>query len=159
MPEINIRTYVDADKRIVFDLSRSIDLHEISTAHTNEKAIAGRTSGLIELNEQVTWRAKHLGVYQKLTVKITEFDFPHSFTDEMVKGAFKGFKHVHQFLDYHEDGTMMVDIFEYESPFGILGKLVDWLFLKKYMRNLLLKRNLIIKDFAESDKWEKVLDK
>ena len=88
MPLIKLHTEIKANKEIVFDLSRSIDLHKISTEHSNETAIAGRTSGLIELHETVTWRAKHFGVYQTLTSKITTFNRPNLFTDEMVKGAF-----------------------------------------------------------------------
>jgi ligand-binding SRPBCC domain-containing protein len=55
---------------------------------TNERAIAGRTSGLIQLAETVEWCARHFGITQKLTAKITTMDSPHSFTDEMVNGAF-----------------------------------------------------------------------
>ena len=51
----------------------------------------------------------------------------------------------------------MTDYFEYVSPFGSIGKLVDFLFLKTYMTNLLDKRNQTIKEFAESDKWKSVL--
>lgn len=76
----------------MFNLSRSIDLRKISTEHTQEKAIASKTSGLIGLNETVTWRAKYLGIYQTLTTKITEYDFPEYFADEMITGAFKRFK-------------------------------------------------------------------
>ena len=88
MPRIVLRTEIKADKEIVFDLSRSIDLHKISTENTNETAIAIKTSGLIGLNESVTWRAKHFGIYQKLTSKLTEYDRPNYFADEMVKGGF-----------------------------------------------------------------------
>ncbi|HSJ66487.1 MAG TPA: SRPBCC family protein, partial [Anditalea sp.] len=86
MPIIALQTEINADKNIVFDLSRSIDLHKLSTEHTKETAIAGRTSGLIGLNESVTWRAKHFGIYQLLTSKITEYNRPHYFADEMVSG-------------------------------------------------------------------------
>src|SRR5665811_1912859 len=99
MPRIELRTEIKANKEIVFDLSRSIDLHRISTEHTNEEAIAGKTSGLIELNESVTWKAKHFGIYQRLTSKVTEFDRPNYFVDEMVNGAFKNFRHEHHFTD------------------------------------------------------------
>lgn len=156
MPRIELRTEIKADKEIVFDLSRSIDLHKISTEHTNETAIAGKTSGLIGLNESVTWRAKHFGIYQKLTSKITEFDQPNYFADEMVSGAFSEFKHEHHFTELN-GGTLMIDFFEYKSPFGILGKLADKLFLKKYMTDLLTKRNRIVKEFAESDKWKQII--
>lgn len=149
MPKIEIRTKINASPKTVFDLSRSIDIHMLSTKKTNEKAIAGRTSGLIELGETVTWRAKHFGIYQKLTVKITEFESPHFFVDEMVRGAFKGFRHEHHFSKLGK-GTLMLDIFDYESPFGILGKLVDYLVLEKYMAQFLTERNLVIKEIAES---------
>lgn len=137
-----------AKPEVVFDLSRDIDLHQISTEHTNEKVVAGRMSGLIELGESVTWRAKHFGIYQKLTSSITGFDRPHSFTDEMVSGVFKSFSHVHQFEEV-DRGTKMIDVFTYVSPLGILGKLADFLFLQRYMTKLLETRNLIIKKYAE----------
>lgn len=63
-----------APPEVVFDLARSIDLHKLSTAHTGEEAIAGKTSGLIELGETVTWRARHFGVMQTLTSKVTGFE-------------------------------------------------------------------------------------
>lgn len=157
MPRIEIKTEIKADKEIVFDLSRSIDLHKISTEHTNERAISGKTSGLIEMNESVTWRARHFGIYQNLTSKITEFERPHYFVDEMQKGAFSKFKHEHHFLDLN-GGTLMIDYFDYKSPFGILGRLADRLFLQKYMTDLLQTRNRIVKEFAESEKWKQIIN-
>jgi|TARA_B110000977_G_C10910489_1_gene429033 ligand-binding SRPBCC domain-containing protein len=156
MPRIEIKTKIKANKNIVFDLSRSIDLHKISTEQTNEEAIAGKTSGLIGINESVTWRAKHFGVYQNLTSKITEFDKPNYFVDEMQKGAFKEFKHEHHFTELNGE-TLMTDIFNYKSPLGFLGKFADKVFLKKYMTELLTERNRVVKEFAESGKWKELL--
>ena len=156
MPKIELQTEIKADRKVVFDLSRSIDLHKISTKQTNEEAIAGKTCGLIGMDGSVTWRAKHFGIYQKLTSKITEFDRPNFFVDEMVKGAFKEFKHEHHFSELN-NGTLMTDIFEYNLPFGILGKIADKLFLKKYMSELLTERNRVVKEFAESEKWKEII--
>jgi ligand-binding SRPBCC domain-containing protein len=156
MPIIELQTEIKAPISRCFDLSRSIDLHKISTAHTNEEAISGTTSGLINLNESVTWRAVHLGITQILTTKITQYEWPRFFVDEMVSGAFKSFRHEHHF-EPTQYGTLMTDHFEYVSPLGWLGQLADILFLKKYMANLLNQRNQTIKEFAESDKWKLVL--
>jgi ligand-binding SRPBCC domain-containing protein len=156
MPRIKIETRIKAERAIVFDLSCSIDLHKLSTQHTHEEAIAGVTSGLIGLNQTVTWKAKHFGIYQKLTSKITAFDRPNYFVDEMQKGIFKEFKHEHIFQE-QKDETLMIDIFNYTAPFGILGRLADSLFLKKYMKNVLAKRNVVIKEFAETEKWKQLL--
>lgn len=68
----------------------------------------------------------------------------------MTKGIFKQFQHRHEFT---EDGefTVMTDVFDYTSPLGQLGRIADNLFLKKYMTRFLIKRNQVIKEFAEME--------
>lgn len=148
MPSIRIELLINAPAEVIFDLARSIDIHAKSTAQTKERPIGGRTSGLIELGETVTWEAIHFGIKQKLTAKITEMDRPYYFVDEQVRGAFKNFKHSHEFVPA-EGGTRMIDLFVYTSPMGVLGKLADKWFLEAYMRNFLMQRNLYIKFAAE----------
>jgi len=156
MPTITITTIVNATPELCFDLSRSIDLHTISTKQTGERAVAGVTTGLINLNETVTWRAKHFGIWQYLTSKISEYDRPVYFVDEMVKGAFARFKHEHHFKQQGKQ-TIVTDIFDYTSPLSILGRIADKLFLETYMYELLLERNRVIKEYAESGKWQEIL--
>ncbi|MBL4753395.1 MAG: SRPBCC family protein [Flavobacteriales bacterium] len=112
----------------------------------------------MELGETVTWRAKHLGVYQKLTVEITQFARPHMFEDVMLKGAFKRMRHVHTF-ELDETGTIMKDAFEFESPLGWLGKLADSIFLKRYMTKFLENKNRELKMVAEGAQWKNILKK
>ena len=156
MATIVLETLINAERTLVFDLSCSIDLHLLSTTKTKETAIAGKTAGLIGLGESITWRAKHLGFYQTLTTTITEYDRPNSFTDEMVKGIFKRLKHQHLFTQKNK-ATQMTDIFEFESPFGILGKIVNTVFLKRYLQIFLEDRNRVIKTYAESEKGRQLL--
>lgn len=153
---IKIITYINAPIERCFDLSTSIDLHKISTSKTKEEAIAGVTNGLVKLNDKVTWKAKHFGIWHQLQVQITEYERPLFFVDEMIKGTFKSMRHRHEFKQI-ESGTIMVDQFEFSSPFGILGKIVDHFILKNYMTNFLKERNEVVKDFAESDKWKEVI--
>lgn len=157
MPKIELTTNINSTIDTCFDLSRSIDLHKISTAKTNEEAIDGKTSGLIELNEFVTWEAVHFGIKQKLTSKITAFDRPFYFVDEQQKGAFKSFHHQHIF-EVVEDKVVMKDIFTFQSPFGILGRVFNELVLTNYVKRLLIDRNKVIKEFAESDQWKLLLN-
>lgn len=156
MPIIRLTTTIHCDIEVAFDLSRSIDLHMMSTKSTNEVAVAGVTSGLISLNESVTWEATHLGIRQQLTAKITIFERPFHFRDEMVKGAFDYFKHDH-FFESQSHTTIMTDVFEFASPFGVVGKIFDWLFLKRYMTKFLSERNKMIKEIAESQESNKFL--
>ena len=149
MTTIRLITKINAPIQTVFDLARSIDIHEQSTAQSNEKAIAGRTSGLIELGETVTFRGKHFGFYLNHQSKITEMENPNYFVDEMVKGHFKSFRHEHSFVTQNGT-TAMIDYLQYKTPFGILGKLFNKLLLKKHLTGFLLKRDEMLKNLAEN---------
>jgi ligand-binding SRPBCC domain-containing protein len=157
MPVIEIKTRIRSTLEICFDLSASIELHQLSTGRTKERAISGRTSGIITLNETVTWQATHFGIRQQLTSLISQYNRPFHFRDEQVKGAFKYFKHDH-FFEIKNGLVIMTDRFEYASPFGIFGKLFNILILTGYLRKFLFERNEMIKDFAESGRWKELLD-
>ncbi|MBK8366066.1 MAG: SRPBCC family protein [Bacteroidetes bacterium] len=157
MPTIYLETIIKADIKICFDLSRSIDLHQISTAKTKERAIDGVTAGLVNTGDFVTWEAIHFGIKQQLSSKISQVEPYIHFRDEQLKGAFKYFIHDHYFKE--ENGVVtMIDNFEFSSPYGFIGKLFDKLILTNYMKSFLIERNQVIKEFAETDKWKKVLD-
>ena len=49
------------------------------------------------MGEEVTWSAKHFGVRQRLTSRITAFERPRRFRDSLVRGAFARFDHDHIF--------------------------------------------------------------
>lgn len=151
MATIQLTTRILAPIQVCFDLARSIDLHKETTKETGENAIAGRTEGLIELNETETWRAKHLGIWQQLTSKITKMQKPDYFQDIQIKGAFKIIVHDHYFEE-ERGWTTMTDHFYFASPFGIVGRIFDKLFLKNYMKKFLLQRNAILKEYAECER-------
>jgi ligand-binding SRPBCC domain-containing protein len=152
--EIERSTFVAAPPERVFDLSRSIDLHQRSLGHTGETAVAGRTSGLIGLDETVTWRARHLGVTQHLTSRISGYDRPRWFRDEMVRGAFAWMVHDHEF-DAVDGGTVLRDVFRFAAPLGLLGRVAEAVLLRRYMTRFLEARNAVIKRVAESDEWRR----
>jgi ligand-binding SRPBCC domain-containing protein len=156
MPVIHLQTVIAAPRERVFDLARSVDAHLDTTGHTGERVVAGVKSGLLNAGDEVTWEARHLGVRQRLRVKMSELDRPHRFQDTMLQGAFHAMKHDHTFED-RAGQTVMTDRFEFRSPLGPLGWLVDRLFLTGYMRRFLEQRNAILKRTAESDEWKKYL--
>ena len=157
MPQIHLTTFIAASAEKVFDLSRSINLHKISMQDANEEAVAGITTGLINENETVTWKAKHLFKTRLYTSKITSMQAPTMFVDEMVRGDFKSFRHQHYFKQI-SNGTILIDIVEFESPYGFIGRMLNKLMLKDYIERLLIKRNNIVKEYAETNKWQFVLN-
>ncbi|MDO6758822.1 SRPBCC family protein [Tamlana sp. 2_MG-2023] len=150
MATILLESEINSDIKTCFDLSRNITILKESLKRTNETPIAGKTSGLIEKGEWISWEANHFGVAQHLTTKIVAFDRPNYFVNEMVLGVFKSYRHEHIFEEINGI-TLMTHRFIFESPYGILGKLVDWLFLKRYITKLLKSRIKTLKFIAESE--------
>jgi ligand-binding SRPBCC domain-containing protein len=149
MPRFTIVTEIRAPIEVCFDLARDIDLHARSLEHTGERAVGGLTSGLIGLGEEVTWEATHFFVRQRLTSRITAFERPRHFRDSQVRGAFKRFDHDH-FFEGLDGGCVMKDVFDYTSPMGVVGRIVDWVFLEAYMRRLIEQRARVIKAAGET---------
>lgn len=149
MPIVQVQTLIHASQQTCFDLARDVEAHLRTTASTNEKIVGGKSEGLLELGDEVTFEARHPGVKQRLSAKIVAFDPPHSFTDQMTKGAFASLVHEHRF-EPQEGGTLMIDILDFRSPLGPFGALFDRLFLAGYMRRFLIKRGLALKAEAES---------
>jgi ligand-binding SRPBCC domain-containing protein len=108
------------------------------------------------MDQEVTWSARHFGIRQLLTSRITAFEPPHYFQDKMVRGAFKRITHDHKF-EWNGSATAMSDVFDFEAPFGPLGRLAEWMFLTGYMKRLIEGRNLVIKQTAESDRWKEFI--
>lgn len=157
MSIIILETLIKAKPEVCYKLSLNVNLHQTSTSKTGEYIVDGVKEGIMKLGDSVTWRAKHFGIWQNLTTKITEEKPFTYFVDEMQKGAFKSMKHEHYFLK-NGDKTTMKDVFIFTSPFGIIGKIFNRLILENYMKNFLIERNKMIKEVAESEKWQQFMD-
>jgi len=149
MPVIEHQQFIHAPIEVCFDLARNVDIHTQTTSNTKERAVGGVTEGLLEEGDIVTWEAVHFGIKQRLTAKVTYMEKPNKFVDIMVKGAFHSFVHTHEFLEKGE-GTIMIDRFQYKSPFGPIGVLADKLFLERYMREFIASRAKALRDIAEN---------
>jgi hypothetical protein len=148
-------TYIAAPIDRVFDLSRSVEVHLLGNVHGNEQAVAsgGVKTGLVDLGQQVTWRAKHFGFWHNLTSETTAVERPTYFQVTMVKGIFRSMQANHRFRSLPSGVTELKDIFAIAAPLPLLGRMAEALFLRRYMMALNRERNAVIKQLAESDGW------
>jgi len=150
VPTITIETRIAAPRERVFDLARDVDAHVESSAFTGERAVEpGRTSGLLELGDLLTFEGRHLGVRQRLTVRITAMDPPRRFVDEGVRGALRELRHVHEFLEDGDGATLMRDTVTWRSPLGLLGRAADALVVARHMRWFVSEKQGRLKAMAE----------
>ncbi len=153
MVRVAVETLIHAPVTLCFDLARDMNAHAESMSSTSERILRCPPSGLLELGDEVEFEAVHLGIRQRLTSRIVEYDRPLRFVDQMSKGAFKSLRHEHRF---RIDGeyTVMTDVLEFEAPYGILGRLVEWFFLRRYMRKVVRIRSNQLREQAEHNVGE-----
>ena len=149
MPVINLVTEIHAPIERCFDLCRDLETHTQTVPHTKERLVGDKQSGLAELGDVLVFEAVHLGVRQRLSSQITEVERPALFADVALSGAFSSLRHEHRFTAV-PGGTLMRDRLEWTSPLGILGRLADALFLRRYMLRFLATRNRNLKAIVES---------
>ncbi len=159
MVKLETLTIVNAPIDRCFDLARSVEVHLAGNTHWGEQTVAaaGVTTGLIDLGQCVTWRAKHFAVWQRLTSEIVAMDRPAYFQDAMISGPFRSMTHDHFFRSQSAGQTEMKDVFAFEAPLATLGRLAEIVFLRSYMGNLLRERNAVLKSIAESSEWQKYI--
>ena len=157
MPLIHLTTFIAAPVKRVFDLSRSISLHKYSMQAYDEVAVGGLRNGLLNMSDEVTWTAKHLFKTRKLKIRITAMTPNERFVDEQVAGDFKYMKHEHVFKPC-DNGTIMIDLFSFDSPYGLIGSALNKFILKAYLKSLLEKRNVILKKVSEGNNWNVFLN-
>ena len=159
MIRIEETTLIHAPIERCFDLARSVEVHLLANIHSGEQAVAtgGVTSGLVGLSQEVTWRAKHFGVWQSLTSRTTGMEPPRYFQVTMVRGIFRSMQADHLFRSTDSGATEMRDHFCIAAPLPVLGLMAETIFLRRYMFALLRERNTVIKRIAESSEWRQYL--
>lgn len=156
MPRIEISTLIRAPAERCFWLALSVDAHAASARHTGEQVVGGRLRGLLQLGDSVTFRARHFGVWQTLTSRVTDLQAPTYFRDQMQRGAFARLEHAHYF-EATAAGTRMRDVLDYAAPLGPLGRLAEQLVLTRYLRRFLRRRAAELQQLAEGEGWRQFL--
>src|SRR5579859_1266318 len=133
MVSIEQYTQISAPIQRCFDLSRSVEVHLLGTENSEEQAVGGVVTSLIGPNDFVRWRARHFGIRQHFTSKMTAFESPNYFQDTMIEGAFKFMQHDHFFRALSETNTEMKDRLTFAAPLPVLGSIAERVFLKSYM--------------------------
>ncbi|NYF91863.1 SRPBCC family protein [Tunturiibacter empetritectus] len=157
MDTIQLETWIDAPVERCFLLCLSVDLHLASAHSSQEQAVEGITTGLISEGETVTFCGRHLGVKLRHKSRIDVLRPYSYFRDVMVSGVFSHFEHEHHFAAM-DDGTRLRDEIRFTAPWGALGRLATKMVVKRHLVAFLAKRNVIIKQVAESNDWHRYLD-
>lgn len=156
MPRIHLTTFIQSPPQRVFDLCRHLSLIKKSVQGKNESILSSSGSTMISNGDTVTYHAKHLGKLRSVVLRVTEFERGQKLTEEQVKGDLLLYKHEH-FFKQIDNGTIMIDIVEYDLPKDFIGRWAGKFFLKDYLEKIIKNRILVVKNYAETERWHALL--
>ena len=157
MPTIHLTTFIAAPANVVFDLSRHVSVHKEAHVGYKIEAVAGTRFGLLEKGETITWKSYHLFKERLQRIKIVEMIKPEMYVEVQLQGDLSMFRHEHHFKEA-DNGSFMIDLVEFETPYGFIGRLLNKYYLVNYLEKLITQRNTTIRAYAESEQWKTILN-
>ena len=75
------------------------------------------------------------GIPVSWTTLIETWNPPQEFSDSQARGPYKLWHHTHRFREV-KGGTMMEDAVRYALPFGPIGRLAHWLYVRRDLERI-----------------------
>ena len=94
-----------------------------------------------------------LGIPIHWKTLITDFDPPHMFVDQQIKGPYTMWHHTHTFHKV-EDGVEIRDRVVYSIPFGFIGQILNYLWIRKDLENIFKHRKKVINKLFENNDYK-----
>ena len=96
-------------------------------------------------------KTKQFGLWLNWQAKITNVNPPFGFTDTAIQSPFKSWIHHHDFID--QDGeSILRDTVHYELKGGIIGKIINQLFVEEKIESMFRYRHRTTKSHLETNK-------
>ena len=94
-----------------------------------------------------------LGIPIHWRTLITDFNPPHMFVDQQIKGPYTMWHHTHTFHKV-KDGVEIRDQVVYSIPFSFIGQILNYLWIRKDLENIFKHRKKVIDKLFENDDYK-----
>ena len=103
----------------------------------------------LEAGSRLEYRIRWGFVALPWVTRITRWNPPHDFQDVQEKGPYRTWMHTHRFTPA-ERGVRVEDLVEYELPFGLLGRIVHGLRVRRQLEEIFAYRRAAIQRIFSS---------
>lgn len=156
MSTIHVTSCIHAPAERIFNLSRSASLHKAVLRSYKKGSLETGADGLLSQDDKVGFKLQFLGRTRELVTRIESLEYPLQFVSTLVRGPFKELTHEQHFKPIG-NGTLLIDLLDYEPAFGAIGRLADKIMIRSFLRKYLDAKNRLIKQYAEGEKWKVIL--
>jgi len=105
----------------------------------------------VEFDYTIKW----LGIKLRWRSRIIDYKPPERFTDIQIIGPYQYWRHLHIFEKVSE-GTLLKDEVTYKVPFGLIGKLLHTLIIKRQLKDIFSYRAIRLSEWARGEFKSKV---
>ncbi len=91
------------------------------------------------------------GISRRCILKVEDVIPNQKIELRQAKGLFRSFRMLTQFGDHGENGCVVTDLADYRLPLGLLGHLVDDLFLKEEIEKIIARRHQSLAQIFSGD--------
>ncbi len=124
------------------------NLEKITPPHMGFVITSGSPAKMFA-GQIITYKVSPIpGIKTNWVTEITHVDEQHYFVDEQRFGPYSMWHHEHHF-EIQDNGVLMTDRVSYKLPFGFLGKIAHWFFVKKQLQKIFDYREEVLKKMFE----------
>lgn len=106
-------------------------------------------------HQSITFELLRFGITRNFSF-VTEYNkLPEKLELRQITGIYKKFNIISKIKDHGEEQSLLIDLVEYELPFGLLGTLVDDVFWKKDLKYMIKERHELISKAVQTEDWNK----
>ena len=147
--EFKEKQFIDLPIEEVFNyFSNPSNLQKITPKYLNFK-IKNNPPFIMKKGQLFEYRLRVRGIPITWISLISSYDPPYSFIDEQIKGPYSSWHHTHLFKE-ENGGTVIIDEVKYTLPLGLIGKIVNLIWVKKDLDKIFQYRQKIIEKTLKS---------
>jgi ligand-binding SRPBCC domain-containing protein len=113
--------------------------------------VVSASDEVMKKGTKIRYKIRWLGLSMRWESLIADYEKNVSFADEMLRGPYKSWYHVHRF-EATREGVEMSDRVEYDLPFGLLGRLAHWILIRRQLQAIFEYREKRICQIFEQDR-------
>ena len=107
----------------------------------------------MEVGRLIDYNIYLMGIPIHWRTLITDYEPPNMFVDQQIKGPYAMWHHTHTFHKV-KGGVEIKDRIVYSIPFGFLGQLLNYLWIKRDLNNIFLHRKKVIDKLFENNDYK-----
>lgn len=145
MAQIREKTLVKGSVLSVYDfLSDTAHLQDLLSGVIDVELV-DQPSNTVQKGSEHHWIMTRYGLSQEVALKIIEAKPGHRLSYQQSQGLFLQFRHEMEFEAHDADYCLITDLVDYQLPFGVVGHVLDDLWVKRDLRRILRNRSGVLK--------------